>query len=246
MEAGMNGRMAEENEFETTIGIQTFLMVLLAMTVGTLAAVVALPAWLPNLANSLTGSDPKAFWYLARGSSFAALTLMWLSMALGLLITNKMARLWPGAPAAFAIHEYVSLLGLAFAIFHALVLLGDRYINFSPFQILVPFTAVSYKPLLVGFGQLGFYIWLLVALSFYARPKIGPKAWRAIHYLSFFTYLMAFYHGLASGTDSSALGVQIYYWVSGGSLLFLLVYRIAVTITAKMEKRAPRPAPAAQ
>ena len=40
-------------------------------------------------------------------------------MALGLGITNKMARLWPGAPAAFALHEYVSLLGLAFAVFHA-------------------------------------------------------------------------------------------------------------------------------
>jgi hypothetical protein len=60
------------------------------------------------------------------------------------------------------------------------------------------------------------------------------------------TYLMALYHGLASGTDSSALWAQVYYWVSGGSLLFLLIYRIAVTVTAKLNKPAPRPAPASQ
>jgi predicted ferric reductase len=234
----MNGKLSESTEYESTIGIQTFLLALLAMAVGTLVAVVLLPSWMPNLANSLLGPEPKAFWYLSRASSFAALSLMWLSMALGLLITNKMARLWPGTPATFAIHEYVSLLGLAFAIFHALVILGDHYIQFDLVQILLPFAATSYKPLLVGFGQLGFYIWLLVALSFYVRAKIGPKTWRAIHYVSFLTYVMALYHGITSGTDSSALWAQTYYWVSGGSLLFLLVYRIAVTIVTNLEKRA--------
>ncbi|MCJ7432540.1 MAG: hypothetical protein MUO77_03540, partial [Anaerolineales bacterium] len=74
------------------------------------------------------------------------LSLLWLSMALGLGITNKMARLWPGAPATFAIHEYVSLLGMAFALFHALVLLGDHYINFTFAQMLVPFATVDYRP----------------------------------------------------------------------------------------------------
>jgi predicted ferric reductase len=234
----MNGKLSDNTEYESTIGAQTFLMVLLAMAVGTLAAVVLLPSWLPNLASSLMGPDPKVFWYLSRGSSFAALSLMWLSMALGLMITNKMARLWPGAPAAFAIHEYVSLLGLAFAIFHALVILGDHYIKFSLVQILMPFATVSYRPLMVGFGQLGFYIWLMVALSFYVRSSIGPKAWRAIHYLSFLTYVMALYHGITSGTDTSATWAQNYYWISGGSLLFLLIYRIAVTVTTKLEKRA--------
>jgi predicted ferric reductase len=242
----MNGKLSENTEYESTIGAQTFLLVLLAMAVGTLVAVVLLPTWMPNLANSLLGPEPKAFWYLSRGSSFAALSLMWLSMALGLMITNKMARLWPGAPAAFAIHEYVSLLGLAFAIFHALVILGDHYIKFDLVQILVPFAASSYKPLLVGFGQLGFYVWLLVALSFYVRSNIGPKTWRAIHYLSFLTYVMALYHGITSGTDTITSWAQIYYWVSGGSLLFLLIYRIAVTVVAKLEKRALRQDPAAQ
>ena len=240
----MNARMPEQTEFESTIGAQTFVLVLLGISVGTLAAVVILPTWMPNLATSLLGRDPKAFWYLSRGSSFVAMSLLWLSMALGLSITNKMARVWPGAPAAFAIHEYVSLLGLAFAIFHALVLMGDHYIKFTLAQIMVPFSAVGFKPFLVGLGQVGFYVWLLVALSFYVRAKIGPKTWRAIHYISFLSYCIALYHGISSGTDTKLVWAQAYYWVSGASLTFMLMYRIIVTIAAKFSKPTPRPMPA--
>src|SRR5262245_55960313 len=113
-----------ENEYESSVNIQFFLLILFAMILGLLAAILMLPAWLPNMAASLTGTDPKVYWYLSRGTAFVSLSILWLSMALGLGITNKMARLWPGAPAAFAIHEYVSLLGLAFAAFHTLILVG--------------------------------------------------------------------------------------------------------------------------
>jgi predicted ferric reductase len=233
-----------ENEFnESSVNIQFFLLILLAMTVGLTIAILLLPTWLPNMATSLTGNSPKAYWYLSRASAFVSLSVLWISMALGLGITNKVARLWPGAPAAFAIHEYVSLLGLAFAFFHALVLLGDHYINFTVAQIFMPFSTVDYRPVWVGIGQIGIYVWILVALSFYLRQAIGQKTWRVIHYLSFTMYLMGLVHGLFSGTDSGAGWAQWYYWISGGSLLFLFIHRIVNTIT---EKLTPRPKPVAQ
>jgi predicted ferric reductase len=229
----MRALPAMENEYESSVNIQFFLLILLAMTLGLIAAIVVLPAWLPNMSSSLTGTDPKVYWYLSRATAFVSLTILWLSMALGLGITNRMARWWPGAPAAFSIHEYVSLLGLAFALFHALILLGDRYIHFTIAQILIPFSAVSYRPTWTGIGQLGFYIWLILALSFYVRSHIGQKTWRVLHYLSFAMYIMGLMHGLFSGTDSSADWVEIYYWVSAGSLLFLLIHRIVNTIAEK-------------
>ncbi|MGB8983670.1 MAG: hypothetical protein WCC12_17505, partial [Anaerolineales bacterium] len=233
-----------ENEFESSVNIQFFLLILLAVITGLLAAILLLPAWLPNMASSLGGDSPKVYWYLSRATAFVSLTILWLSMALGIAITNKMARLWPGAPAAFAIHEYVSLLGMAFAIFHALVLLGDRYINFTLAQIFIPFATVDYRPTWVGIGQIGFYIWVIVNLSFYVRSSIGPKTWRALHYLSFGMYITGLLHGIFSGTDTPAGWAQWYYWISGGSLLFLLVYRILNTIAEKLAKRAKaKPAP---
>lgn len=228
-----------ENEFaKSSINIETFLLILIAMTTGLLAAILLLPAWLPNMSASLSGESPKAYWYLSRGTAFVSLSILWVSMALGLGLSNKMARLWPGAPAAFAIHEYVSLLGLAFALFHALVLLGDRYIHFTVAQIFLPFSTAEYRPAWVGLGQIGFYVWLLVALSFYVRSRIGQKTWRVIHYMSFLMYLMGLIHGLFSGTDSATVWAQWYYWLSGGSLLFLFIYRIINSIGEKLARRA--------
>jgi len=215
------------NEFyESSVNIQSFLLFLIAITVGLLLAVLMLPSWLPNLAFSLGGEAPKAYWYLSRATAFASLSLLWLSMVLGIGITNKMARTWPGAAAAFAIHEYVSLVGLAFAAFHALVILGDHYINFTLLQILIPFTTTDYRPLWVGIGQVGFYLWVIVALSFYIRSAIGQKTWRVLHYASFAMYLMGLFHGLFSGTDTNLPWAQNFYWITGGILLFLFFARV--------------------
>jgi len=41
---------------------------------------------------------------------------------MGVTMTNKMARIWPGGPTAFDAHQYTSLLGLTFALFHAIIL----------------------------------------------------------------------------------------------------------------------------
>jgi len=230
-----------ENEFDhSSINLEFFLLVLLAMLVGVLGAILLLPSWLPNMATSLTSESPKVYWYLSRATAFVSLSILWISMALGLGLSNKMARLWPGAPAAFAIHEYVSLLGLAFALFHALVLLGDRYINFTIAQIFIPFATIDYRPTWVGIGQISFYVWLIVALSFYIRSMIGQKTWRFIHYLSFAMYIMGLLHGLFSGTDTPLDWAQWYYWISGGSLFFLLIYRITNTITEKLTPRSKR------
>jgi len=230
-----------ENEFnKSSVNIEVFLLLILATITGFLVAILLLPAWLPNMATSLTGGNPKVYWYLSRATAFVSLTILWISMALGLGLSNKMARTWPGAPATFAIHEYVSLLGLAFALFHALVLLGDRYINFTVAQIFLPFSTTDYRPTWVGIGQIGFYVWLIVALSFYVRSSIGQKTWRVIHYLSFAMYMMGLIHGLFSGTDTASNWASWYYWISGGSLLFLFLYRMINTITEKLTPRSKR------
>lgn len=237
--------MQSQNEFnESSVNIQSFLLFLLASVFGLLVATLVLPFVLPNMAFSLSGEGPKAYWYLSRGTAFVSLSLLWLSMALGLGITNKMARLWPGMPATFAIHEYVSLLGLAFAAFHAFILLGDHYINFTLLQLFVPFSTTEYKPFWVGVGQIGFYIWLMVALSFYIRPVIGQKFWRLLHYLSFAMYFVGIFHAIFSGTDSSMGWAQNYYWYSAGSLIFLFFVRIVSVVIDKLfpvKKTAPRP-----
>lgn len=232
----MNDPIKVPTEYESAISGKSVLVLMGAVVVGTLAAVVVLPNWLPGLAMSLGGADPKVFWYLSRATAFVAMGLLWGSMMLGVGISNKMARLWPGAPAAFALHEYLSLLGLGFATFHGLILLGDHYSNYSLAQLLVPFAAEQYHPFWVGMGQLGLYAWAILVGSFYVRKSIGQKTWRVLHFVSFLAYLGALIHGLTAGTDTSLGWVSGFYWLTGGSFLFLLMYRIINALSEKIGK----------
>jgi hypothetical protein len=220
----------------------TVLLMLLAVAAGAFAAAVALPAWLPGLSASLLGPAPKAYWYLSRASAFVAFALLWLAMSMGLLMTNKLARVWPGGPTAFDLHQHASLLGLAFGLFHALILLGDTYSNYTLGQLLVPFASANYRPLWVGLGQIGLYLMAIVGLSFYARGLIGRRMWRLIHFLSFMLFALALLHGLQSGTDSPAGWARGLYWGSGASLVFLTIYRAIVTLARPATVRQP-PAP---
>jgi predicted ferric reductase len=204
------------------------LALLLALATGAAAAVVVLPVWLPGLSASLLGSDPKAAWYLARASGMVAYGLLWLAMLSGLLITSRTAKLWPGGPLAFDLHQHTSLLALAFSLFHALVLLGDQYIGYTLVEVLVPFASTGYKPLAVGAGQIALYVLALVALSFYVKQQLGRQVWRLIHFASFALFALALAHGIVSGSDGGAGWAQALYWLSGGSVLFLTVYRVLV------------------
>src|SRR5581483_8093309 len=216
------------NEFEfrsPIMVLRTLVLMLITIAAGTIAALLVLPAWLPQVSASLAGADPKGYWYLARVSALVAYVLLWLSMMLGLSMTNRLARAWPGGPAAFDLHQHASLLGLAFALFHALVLLGDHYMNYTLAQILTPFASTAYRLVWVGLGQIGLYLMAVVGLSFFVRGVTGRRFWRIIHYASFGMFLLALAHGLFSGTDSAAAWARALYWVSGGSVLFLAIYR---------------------
>lgn len=227
--AGMNDINDELNDMPV-MAFHALLPLLVAAVVGAFAAVVVLPAWLPGLSASLLGPEPKAYWYLSRASALVAYILLWMSMVLGLLITNKMARIWPGGPPALDLHQHTGLLGLAFSLFHGLILTGDRYIGYTLPQVFVPFSNPGYRPLWVGLGQVGFYLLAVVVLSVYLRRLMGNRTWRLVHYLSFAVFLLALAHGLLSGTDTGDPWMQGMYWTTGGSLLFLVNYRLLMAV----------------
>lgn len=220
------------------VSFRQLLLILAAVLVGTVTAAVVLPIWLPGISHSLVASEPKAYWYLSRASGFVAYGLLWLSMVLGLLITNRFARVWPGGPLAVDMHQYGSILALAFVLFHGLILLGDQYIGYTWLQLVVPFASLEYQPLAVGAGQLATWLLVPLILSFYVKQKIGRPLWRAIHMTSFAVFLLALVHGLASGTDSDRIWAIMLYWVSGGSVLLLTVYRV---LMARLPHTAERP-----
>ncbi|MBX0328028.1 hypothetical protein K2Z83_10105 [Oscillochloris sp. ZM17-4] len=222
---------AADDDLTAAAGVALPVLMSLLALVLMLGVALVLAALFPDvgarMATSLLGE--KSFWYLTRASAFVSYGLIWWSMALGLAITNRMARAWPGGPTVSDLHEYASLLGLAFAAIHALSLLGDHYIGYSLTQVLVPFASTAYRPLEVGLGQLAFYLMIPVTFTFYVRRWIGGRAWRVIHYLSFGLFGLALAHGVWSGSDSGAIWAQWAYAASGISLVALTYYRVQVS-----------------
>ncbi len=150
----MSANVSHEIEpAQPAISLKFMIMVFTGVVAGSLLAVVVLPQWLPGLTYSVLGAQPKAYWLVSRGSAWSAYSLLWLSMISGMIVTNKLARLWPGGPTAIDLHEYFSLLGLGLGLFHALILMGDHYINYNLAQVLLPFNSINYRPLWVGIGQ---------------------------------------------------------------------------------------------
>ncbi len=173
-------------------------------------------------------SSTQAMWYVTRAAGIISYLLLWLSTVWGLAVTNKI--LDPVLHRAFTydFHQFLSLLAIGFVILHIVVLLADKYLPFSVAQILVPFAA-PYRPVWVGLGTIGLYLTLLVSITFYIRKWIGQKTFRMIHLLSYLAFIGAALHGLFAGTDSPLPAVQIMYFVTALSVVFLTVYRIAMS-----------------
>jgi len=201
-------------------------IILLATLLVIVGLIVVLPLLLPGLVYSLLGEKPKVFWFISRGMAMVSFIFLWISMFLGLLISGKIARFFPGAFTANDLHQYVSIAGLVTGLVHGVVLVGDKFMDTNLGQILIPFTYENYRPVWVAFGQIAFYLGLITTVTFYVKKQIGYKAWRITHYLSFLTYAGVLIHGVLSGTDTNTGWVSSLYWISGGSVFFLTLYRI--------------------
>lgn len=170
-------------------------------------------------------AETSAYWYMSRTAGLLGYFFIWGSTAWGLLLSTKLVKSILPAPLTFSLHELLSWLGLGFAAFHAFILLGDSYIQFSLADIFLPF-AGNYKPLLVGLGSVSLYLCFLIIASFYLKKAIGQKMWRMLHYSTFLLYIMILVHSLLLGSDSGLNLIQMMYYGSAGSIIFLLNYRL--------------------
>jgi predicted ferric reductase len=218
------------------IFIGMLVMIMLGKSVGN-------PTFVQQLQSLLGADSVQLWWYVTRASGLTAYSLLWLSMAWGLAIPSRIVQPVLEGTFTYDFHEYLSLMSLGFVFLHILVLMLDKYLPFNLIQILVPFTG-TYRPFWVGLGIIGFYIFLLVTLTFYLRTQIGTQMFRSIHVLSLFGYLGTTLHGLFAGTDSALPIAKLLYVATSLTVLFLTVYwLIRRPLASKEEKPGLRTHP---
>jgi len=169
-------------------------------------------------------------WYTVRALGFIAYLVLAASVLYGLLLSTKILDAIAHRPVSFALHKDLAIAGLLLAVLHGSLLVFDQSFNFTPLSIVVPF-ASPYSPLAVGIGQLTIYSMAVVTASFYVRRYIGQRVWRLLHYITFFSFVGASFHGIASGSDSGAAWAFWIYVVPVAAAVFLIAYRLVVGLS---------------
>ena len=177
-------------------------------------------------------------WYAVRATGFLAYFAVAGSVVYGLLLSTRLLDVIAHRPVSFALHKDLALVGLALSALHGVLLLADHTFTFTPASIAIPF-ASPYAPAAVGVGQLAFYVVVIVTGSFYVRRRIGQRAWRLIHYLTFAGFAGVTGHGIASGSDTGAPWAAWSYLVPIGAVVFLSVYRLVVSLAARRDATPP-------
>lgn len=174
----------------------------------------------PAMSEELT----RLVWYAIRVTGVTAYLALWLTTVAGLCISGGYGGRWLPGALLYPLHQLGDL-ALSLMALHATLLLGDHYAQFTPTSLVIPFTAV-YRPEWTGLGIIALYLSAVVFWSVHVRSRIGYRAWRAIHLLSFVAFGLALVHGFASGTDSGAPAMRLMYLVTGQIAIVLVTLRL--------------------
>ena len=170
-------------------------------------------------------------WYAVRASGVVAFALLTTTVALGLVMSAR-ARLrhWPRF-AVEDVHRFASLLTWSFIGVHALALLADSYLPFSPVDLIVPGVA-PYRPLPTALGVVAAELLAALAVANLLRGRISYGLWRRTHYLNFAVWVLVLGHGIASGSDSDTGWAFALYVLAASLVAGLTAWRILTTRSA--------------
>jgi predicted ferric reductase len=182
--------------------------------------------------NGITSSTLP--WYTSRATGVVALVLLTAVMVLGILV-NRQGRL-PGLPrfAVTNLHRNLSLMAVVFIVIHVVTAVLDSYVSIPLISGVVPFTS-GYEGLWLGLGAISFDLMLALILTSLIRGRLSHRVWKAVHWLAYASWPIAFAHSIGSSGD-----------LQGGLLLALAVVCAAALAAAlawrlvSMAREVPR------
>jgi sulfoxide reductase heme-binding subunit YedZ len=170
--------------------------------------------------------DPT-FWIMARAAGLTAYVMLTASVLAGVVVKTKPFGRALRPATAVDLHRTIALLALGALAVHGTALVLDSTVNIGLGALLVPGLA-PYRPLGTGLGVLTAELMVLVYASFSQRRRIGHKAWRRLHWVTYGLFAGATAHGLMAGSDSSRGWAIALYLGAVGAVAFATSWRVFV------------------
>jgi hypothetical protein len=187
----------------------------------------------------VAGVTVGVLWLVSRAAGIIALVLLTATVVLGTVSTAPTrSASWPRW-ARQALHRDLALLSLGTLLVHIGAVVLDSYVTISWYAALLPFVS-AYRPLWVGLGTLAFDLLLVVIATSLLRVRLGLRAWRAVHWLTYAAWPIAVLHYLTTGTDAGAP------WGVGLAVLAIGAVVAAVAVRLKQASAPSTLPPAAR
>lgn len=180
-----------------------------------------------------------ALWYLGRGTGVSALVLLTLSVCLG--IVTRSGRRLPGLPrfALSDLHKTAALTATGLLAVHIGTLLFDPYAQLRLADVVLPFQG-QYRPIYLGLGTLAIDLVALVVATSLLRHRIGPRAFKVVHWLTYLLWPLALLHGLGIGTDAPSTWFTALSATCVGLVAMIVAWRVTPAFGERGRVRVPR------
>jgi methionine sulfoxide reductase heme-binding subunit len=155
----------------------------------------------------VAASSSQLLWYATRATGIVAFVLLTAVVVLGVLTSRRIetAR-WPRF-ATQALHRRMSLLAMVFIGLHVVTTVTDAFVPIGWLAVVVPFTS-PYRRLWLGLGAAALDLLLAVMITSWLTRRVSHRTWRAIHWLAYASWPLAFFHALGAGSDAGLAWVR--------------------------------------
>ena len=181
----------------------------------------------------------SALWALGRGTGVVALVMFTLSLVLG--VVARSGRPLPGLHrfGTSDLHRTAALTGTGLVAVHLGILLFDPYAQLRVVDFVLPFLA-SYRPVWLGLGTLAVDTLAVITVVSLLRHRLGPRAFRLVHWATYVLWPVALLHGLESGTDAGTAWFRALAVVCATAVVVAVGWRLSPSYAERGWARHPR------
>ena len=191
-----------------------------------------------NLAAAASGS--QNLWYVSRASGLVLLVLFSVVVVLG--VAGRMGSRPRGWPRFIFIelHRTLALFSIVLLALHVVTALLDPFVTIGWSATAIPFLS-TYRPWQIGLGTLAVDIGAAVVITSLLRVRLGYRAWRAIHWLAYIAWPVAFVHSLTAGMDMTIWWVALTEWACAAAVAIAIGARLLFWVRGGQVPGAPSP-----